>query len=232
MEQDANGSFLAVEIVTKAYVVVGRCTALIGQNRLIDLMNSSDFTDARITDAKVRVQTRLVDVLNSPDFTHLQITDAKVRGLANSGDVIAVDGPLFLDKERIVFASTLESPQEAAERRDAHRVDQVEKDKHPVLVFASPFRILGNAHLAKGADLRIALPRMFDAYLALTETKAVHENNNGLAWENDFIAVNGKRIDMVCSSPPQLWRAEPFAARGEAHTVDEQELQDVFGYPV
>ncbi len=204
MGEDNNLSFSAVEIITQAYVVVGRCVGL-------------------------TEQTRLIDLLNSRDFTHVQLIGAKVRGLAHSGDVAAVEGSLSVDRTRIVFASTLESPEQAAKRREAHRIDCVEKAKHPILVFASPFRILGNAYLVKGADPKVALPKLFDGFLAMTDTKAVHESGNGLAWENDFLVVNGRRMDMVCSAPPHLWRADEFASRAAAHVIDDLDLEEVFG---
>ena len=94
----------AVEIITDGYGVIGNCRGL--NERL-----------------------RLIDLLNNPEVTHLQLADVKVRQLLTSTEVIAADGPFFIDKESVVLGRSLASPEEEARRDEAHRFDHVEKAK-------------------------------------------------------------------------------------------------------
>lgn len=204
MTEDSTGSLGTVEIVTQRYAITGRCFG--------------------ITD-----YTRLIDLLNIRDVTHLQLSAVKVRELLHSNEVLAADGPLFLDKSSVVFARSLESPEIEAKRREAHRVDMVERAKYELLVFAAPFRILGNVHLVQDADLKIALPKLFESFLAMTEAKIIHEDNSDLVWEADFVVVNGGRIEMVSPSSPQAQpavvpQASPTRVAGEWET---QEISDL-----
>jgi hypothetical protein len=185
-------TFAAVEIVTQTHVVSARCGGL---------------TES----------TRLVDLLNNPDVSHLQLFEAKVSSLGGSGEMTATDGYLFLDKMRIVFASIDESPQEVARRKRAHEFDRVEKERHSVLVFAAPFRITGAVHVVRGADPGVALPRLFNSFLALTEARATHENDDSLLWEKEFIVVNGRHIEMIHSLAAQAAR---LPADGNGATLD------------
>jgi hypothetical protein len=177
MTSDSGGSIAAVEIVTQSYAITGCCHGLTEQMRLIDLLNNSQ-------------------------VTHLQLDSVKVRELLGCREVIATDGPLVIDKDSVVFARSLESPQAEEKRRETHRVDIVKRAAYLMLVFAPPFRILGNVYLVKDADFSVALPRLFDHFLAMTETKAVREGDGALAWDSKFMVVNGRRIEMVCVSPP------------------------------
>ena len=177
MTSDSGGSIAAVEIVTQSYMITGRCRGLTEEMRLIDLLSNSQ-------------------------VTHLQLDSVKVRELLDCREVIATDGPLVIDKDSVVFARSLESPQAEEKRRETHRVDIVKRAAYLMLVFAPPFRILGNVYLVKDADFSVALPRLFDHFLAMTESKAVCEGETGLAWDSEFIVVNGRRIEMVCVSPP------------------------------
>ena len=203
MTEDSSGSLAAVELVTQRYAITGRCHGI------------SEYT-------------RLIDLLNVRDVLHLQLRDVKVRELLHSSEVLAADGPLLVDKSSVVFARSLESPEIEAKRREAHRMDMVERAKYELLVFSAPFRILGNVHLVKDADLKIALPRLFESYLAVTEAKVVHEDDNYLVWEADFVVVNGRRIEMVSQSASQAQpAAEPQAS--PASTAGEREPQGDIG---
>jgi hypothetical protein len=177
MTPDSGGSSAAVEIVTQSYAITGCCHGLTQEMRLIDL-------------------------LNNPQVTHLLLDGVKVREIASSREVIAGDGPFIINKDSVVFARSLESPLAEEKRRETHRVDVVERAAHLMLVFAPPFRILGNVYLVKDADFSVAVPKLFDRFLAMTETKAICEGEGALAWEGKFIVVNGRRIEMVCVSPP------------------------------
>ena len=168
----------AVEVVTQSYAITGRCHGL-------------------------TEQVRLIDILNNPEETFLQFSNVKVRDLPGSTEVIAAEGPFLLDKRSIIFARSLESPERETKRRETNRVDYVEKAKSKLLVFAPPFRISGTAHLIKDADLSVALPRLFGSFLAMTKVTIAHEKDASLAWKDDFVVVNGPRIEMVCASPPE-----------------------------
>jgi hypothetical protein len=175
MSGELDSSLAEVEIVTQGYTVAGRCRGL--NERL-----------------------RLIDLLNNPEVTHLQLADAKVRQLLNAIDIIASDGPIFIDKQSVVLGRSLASPEAEARRDEAHRFDHVQKEKQPMLVFAPPYRILGNVYMFKDADPSIALPKLFEGFLAMTEVKTVHEGEGRLEWDDSFVVVNGRSIDMVCLS--------------------------------
>jgi hypothetical protein len=166
--------FSTVEVVTQTYVVEGRCRGLTEYQRLVDM-------------------------LNKPEVTHLQILDPKIRPFSDAAPIDIKSNHIVVDKMRIFFASTIESPQDASRRETLHRIDRVEKDAYRILVFAPPFRIEGTAHLARGADLTIALPKMSESFAALTDATIVHEADAGLTWEHGFLVVNGHRIEMACS---------------------------------
>jgi hypothetical protein len=201
MAEDSTGSLGVVEIVTQRYAITGRCLG-------------------------VTEYFRIIDLLNNPDMLHLQLSAVKVRELLHSKEVLAADGPLFIHKSFVVFARSLESAEIEAKRRESHRVDYVERAQYRLLVFAAPFRILGNAYMVKDADLRIAVPKLLESFVAMTEPRIVHEDNSDLLWESDFVAVNGKRVEMVSSSPLQAQpAAEPQAS--PARVAGEWEPQEI-----
>ena len=191
MIEHVDRPFSAIEVVTQTYVVNARCGAL---------------TES----------TRLVDLLNVPDVTHLQLFDPKVRCLGGSQEIAVPGSYLFLDKMRIVFASKSESPEEIERRRTTRGLDRVEKDKHDVIVFAAPFRITGTVYVVRGGDPLIALPRLFNGFLALTGAKVIHENDQNLTWENEFLVVNGRHIEMVCSATSQTVHSEQIGPQNAA----------------
>jgi hypothetical protein len=172
MARDIDSSLADVEIVTQDYSIVARCRGL--NERL-----------------------RLIELLNNPEMTHLQLADVRVRRLLTSQEVIAGEGPFFIHKQSVVMGRSLASPEAEARRNELHRLDYVEKAKQLMIVFAPPFRIVGNIQLVREADLTIAMPKLFDSFLAVTEASTVHEGASGLAWDDGFVVVNGRRIEMI-----------------------------------
>ncbi|MGD0115774.1 MAG: hypothetical protein ABSC13_07210 [Dehalococcoidia bacterium] len=173
-------SVTAVEIITRNYAVTGHCYGLSEHIRLIDL-------------------------LNVPKITHLQLTDATVRELTRSREVVSTKGLFLVERDSVVFGRSLESLEDAERRRETRHMDFVEKSQHRMLVFVPPFRITGKLHVIRDADLSVALPRLFEGFLAITDASVVHETESGVAWESGFIAVNGRCIEMVCPSLPAGW---------------------------
>jgi len=178
MWDDLNPS--EVEIVTRSYAITGRCRGLTEQVRLIDL-------------------------LNIDKFTHLQLTHVTVREFVGSREVISGEGLYLIDKSYVVFGRSIESPEKEARRRESRHIDFVERAKQQMLVFASPFRILGYLHTIRGADFAVALPRQFEGFVAITDAHVVHETESAEVWTSSFIAVNGRHIEIVCPSPPEDW---------------------------
>jgi hypothetical protein len=195
MADGLGSSVTAVEIVTKSYAVTGHCHGL-------------------------SEHTRLIDLLNVPRITHLQLTEATVREFAGSREVVSAGGLFLIDRDYVVFGRSLEPPEDEAQRRETRRIDFVEKAKHRMLVFASPFRIVGNLHVIKDADFSVALPRLFEGFLAMTDASVVHEVAGGVAWESGFIAVNGRYIEIVCPSLPADWSDFRAAASSETLRSD------------
>jgi len=201
--ENPGSTVAAVEIITEGQGIIGNCRGL--NERL-----------------------RLVDLLNNPEIIHLQLADVKVRQLLSSREVIAADGPMFIDKASVVLGRSLASPEEEARRSEAHRLDHVQKEKQLMLVFAPPFRIQGNIHIIKDADLTVVLPKLFEGFLAITEAKTIHEAECGLAWDDEFIVVNGRHIEMVCVVPPG-YRQVDLGGAGPAEKVEERDAQAVSG---
>lgn len=201
MAENTDPSIALVEIVMQGYAVEGRCRGL-------------------------NEHLRLVDLLNNPEITHLQMADVKVRQFPTFEEIVASDGPLFIDKESVVLGRSLASPEAEARRDEAHRFDHVEKAKQLMLVFAPPFRILGNIYIIKDADLSVALPKLFESFLAMTEAAIVRDGGNGLSWDNTFIVVNGQRIEMVCAVPPG-YRQVDLAGAGPTREAEESDAQQV-----
>jgi hypothetical protein len=172
MTEDIGSTLATVEVITKSYATTGNCRGL--SERL-----------------------RLIDLLNNPEITHLQLTDVKVRLLPNATEIVTGRGPIFIDKKSVILGRSLTSPEDEARREEAHRFDHVQKEKELMLVFASPYRILGNVYLVKDADPSIALPKLFEGFLAMTEVKTVQDGEGGVEWDDEFVAVNGRNIDMV-----------------------------------
>ena len=202
MAVDPDSSLADVEIVTQDYSIVARCRAL--NERL-----------------------RLIDLLNNPEMTHLQLADVRVRQLLTSQEVIAAEGPFFIDKQSVVMGRSLATPEAEARRNELHRLDHVEKTKQRMVVFAPPFRIVGNIQLVKEADLTIALPKLFESFLAVTEARTIHEGESGPAWDDEFIVVNGRHIEMVCVVPPG-YRQVQLAGAGPAAKIEERDTRQVF----
>ena len=140
----------------------------------------------------------------------------EIRGLSGSQEIAAPGSYLFLDKMRIVFASSVESPEELERRRRTREIDRVEKDKHHVIVFAAPFRITGTVYVVRGADPLIALPRLFNNFLAITGARVVHEQDDSLVWENEFLVVNGRHIEMICSATAQTVHSKQIGPQDAA----------------
>lgn len=201
MAENTDPSIALVEIVMQGYAVEGRCRGL-------------------------NEHLRLVDLLNNPEITHLQMADVKVRQFPTFEEIVASDGPLFIDKESVVLGRSLASPEAEARRDEAHRFDHVEKAKQLMLVFAPPFRILGNIYIIKDADLSVALPKLFEGFLAMTEAAIVRDGGNGFSWDNTFIVVNGQRIEMVCAVPPG-YRQVDLAGAGPTREAEESDAQQV-----
>jgi hypothetical protein len=178
---DTPGSTLAsVEIVLEGYSVTGNCRGLSEHLRLIDLFNN-------------------------PEITHLQLADVKVHHFLNALEIVAGAGPIFIDKQSVILGRSLASPEEEERRNAAHSLDFVQKEKQLMVVFAPPFRIRGNVHMISEADLTIALPKLFEGFLAMTEVSTVHEVLGGSKWDDQFLVVNGRRMKMLCLLP-ESWR--------------------------
>jgi len=201
MVEDTDPSIALVEIVMQGYAVEGRCRGL--NERL-----------------------RLIDLLNNPEITHLQMADVKVRRFPTLEEIVASDGPMFIEKESVVLGRSLASPEAEARRDEAHRFDHVQKQKQLMLVFAPPFRILGNIYVIKDADLSVALPKLFGSFLGMTEAAIVREGGNGLGWDSTFTVVNGQRIEMVCAVPPG-YRQVDLAGAGPTREAEESDAQQV-----
>jgi len=185
MVEDRPSTLASVEIITKGYAVIGDCRGL-GEH------------------------LRLVDLLNNPEVTHLQLSDVKVRQLLSDAEIIASDGPLFIDKDSVILGRSLASAEDEARRNAAHSLDYVQKDKQLMVVFAPPFRIQGNIYMIKEADFSIALPKLFESFLAMTEVSTTHEGRSDLKWDDQFVVVNGRSIEMVCALT-ESWH-DPAAA--------------------
>jgi hypothetical protein len=187
MVQQTANQLSTVEIVTQTCVVEGLCFGLTERQRLVDL-------------------------LNNPDVTHLQIFDPRVFDFTGEsiGGSQSAENYLFLDKERVVLANTVESVEAYERRQQAHDFDRVERDKLNCLVFAAEFEITGMIHVAKDADPRMAIPRLYHNFFVITDARATHMRES-LSWSRNFLVVNGRNIEILSMPPAAVWQAK----RGE-----------------
>ena len=173
MTADSGSTLAAVEIVTEGYSITGDCRGL-GEH------------------------LRLVDLLNNPEITHLQLADIKIRRLIGNVEIMTGKGPIFIGKDSVILGRSLASAEEEARRNEVHRFDFVQKDKQLMIVFVPPFRVQGNVHMIKEADFSVALPKLFEGFLAMTEVSTIHEGQGDLKWDDQFVVVNGQKMEMVC----------------------------------
>lgn len=184
MVQNLTDQMTTVEIVTQTCVVEGLCYGLTERQRLVDL-------------------------LNNPDVIQLQIFNPRVfdfRG-ESIGGAQSAESYLFLDKERVLLANTVESAQAYERRQQAHEFDQVERDKLNCLIFAAEFEITGMVHVAKDADPRMAIPRLFHSFFVLTDVKATH-NLEVLSWSRSFLVINGRNMEILSVPSVEAWQAK------------------------
>ena len=165
-----------IEAVTTNHVIVGRCAAIFGSIRLVDVLNRDPHV-LTLTECKSRTlrESRDLELLESPDSATITM----------------------IPKEQIVWARLLKLATDADEQRQAPTQDRIQKKPHPVIVLAPPFQITGNTHIAEAADVNLALTRLVRAFLPLTEARVVFEGGEAALCEDEVIVLNGRLVDAI-----------------------------------
>ena len=163
-----------VEVITSSHVFVGRCDEMTGSDR------------------------RLLDILNS-DSPLLVLADCRTRPLRDSTEPITLASTCFIPKARIVWARPLSAAVKVTKQQLV-----VNKETHPVLAFAPPFRVTGSAHILPGADPTAALARLVSAFLPITGAQATLDDDDSITWEADVILLNGRNMDVISAGASEL----------------------------
>ena len=160
---------LEVEFLTDTHRIIGYLP--IGEGRLSDILNLGR-EDWLILD---NVRTTPVDDLEAAPI---------VREFAR------------INKETIAFGIPHEPPSTREERQKIRPLEYVEKSRHQVLISLPPFTITGYLHLAKEADIRIALESLTRTFIPISEAQAAYIPNPSIKWTGEVIIVNRKRAQI------------------------------------
>jgi hypothetical protein len=158
-----------VEIATTSVILSGRCTAYEHSGRLADLLRQAPI---------------------------LVLTECEVRPLWQPSGPIVTRATCHVPVGHIVWARPIEEPGSASERHQGSEDDRVEKVPHPLVALARQFVISGKVHLVEGADPTLALERLAQGFLPITDAKVSSPANEAAGWEAPFIALNGSLVEL------------------------------------
>lgn len=148
---------------------------------------------------------RLLENLNNPALHHqIELHDPIVRPLYSADEQLALDVPLVVRREDVIFA-TFEGPHFT---RGLVRPPQVDA---PVLLLAPPFQIQGTVSIAPGAERSQALRGMVRGFFAVRDARVFAADGAPLG-EGEQIAVNGAAVQMFGATARHIAAAE--APRG------------------
>lgn len=185
-----------VTLVTATHAVQGECPQLKDFRKFEDLLNREP--------------------------AGLLLTHAWLRALTDDHDTPV--GPLAVRKSAIVFAWA-EEPQELRIRGDED-VTPLWQEKGPreLLLFAPPFRILGEVLAYPEATDDSLLGRLpLDRFFALSGARALYEPATSIYWSQDSLVVNGALVHAAFA----VARAEPngFGVEPRPEPTPEPEVE-------
>ena len=161
-------SSLHVELITEGFCIVGRLDVPSAQGRLVDILNFSD---------------EHVIVLH----------DVEVRRLGPESDEVFNCPTAHIRREAVILAIPHEQSSPSAEAQPP--LEYVAKEPHRVSFLTSAFTIVGNIHLAKGADINAVSPIRGLDFVPLTDAEATYLPDPTLVWKCAVIAVNATKAE-------------------------------------
>jgi len=136
---------------------------------------------------------RLLENLNNPTlFGCIELHQATVRPLYSGGDPLALDVPLLVRRDDVIFAA-FEGPYYT---RGLVRPPQVEV---PVLLLTPPFQVRGSVAMHPGADHTQALRNFVRGFFAVRDAEVLDSDGAPLG-EGEQIAVNGALVQMYSAT--------------------------------
>jgi hypothetical protein len=178
--QGATAQGIRIEVVTTSFVAAGRPAGM------------ADFD-------------RLMENLNNPAIArHIELASATVRPLYRAASPLAIDSPLLVKRDEIVFA-TFEGP--ATESSRAGDVAAT-----PCLMLLPPFQIQGDVAMPTEADRTQALRSLTDGFFAMLDAR-VYDADGYLLGEGERIVVNGAAVQMAAATKRHI---EAFAEQAGA----------------
>ena len=159
---------LHVELITEGFCIVGRLDVPSAQGRLVDILNFSD---------------EHVIVLH----------DVEVRRLGPESDEVFNCPTAHIRREAIILAIPHEQSSPSAEAQPP--LEYVVREPHRVSFLTSAFTIVGNIHLAKGADISAASPIRGLDFVPLTDAEATYLPDPTLVWKCAVIVVNAAKAE-------------------------------------
>jgi hypothetical protein len=159
---------LHVELITEGFCIVGRLDVPSAQGRLVDILNFSD---------------EHVIVLH----------DVEVRRLGPESDEVFNCPTAHIRREAVILAIPHEQSSPSAEAQPP--LEYVVREPHRVSFLTSAFTIVGNIHLAKGADIGAASPIRGLDFVPLTDAEATYLPDPTLVWKCAVIVVNAAKAE-------------------------------------
>ena len=159
---------LHVELITEGFCIVGRLDVPSAQGRLVDILNFSD---------------EHVIVLH----------DVEVRRLGPESDEVFNCPTAHIRREAVILAIPHEQSSPSAEAQPP--LEYVVREPHRVSFLTSAFTIVGNIHLAKGADINAVSPIRGLDFVPLTDAEATYLPDPTLVWKGAVIVVNAAKAE-------------------------------------
>jgi hypothetical protein len=153
--------------------------------------------DLWVTGSVPAVQSRLLDLLNDQDSSTMMLQDVLLVERNGSAEQTAAYAQLPLHE--ILFAL----PVREGRTRQAAK-DQflwVQTIERRVRVDVGPYRLVGNAHLRLGGDLRDMLQMLSARFYPLTEVTITRVDDPDFRQETPVALFNGGRLILAMPVP-------------------------------
>lgn len=166
---------------------------------------------------------RLLEQLNNRVLgEQLELHDATLRPLYRAGRPLAVDAPVVVRREQIIFCN-FEGPY------FTRGIVQPVRTSAPVLLLAPPFQIRGTMSFALEADRTQALRSELHRFFIVREARVFDAEGNELG-EGEQIIVNGAAVQMISATamhiPAAMSPAATHARVDDVMVDDDQEVEE------
>jgi len=144
-------------------------------------------------------QGRLVDTLNFHGEPIIVLHDVEAKRLEPKSDKVFNWPMAQIRREAIILAIPQENRLPATEAQ--HPLEYVAKEPHRVSFLLAAFAVIGDLHLARGADINAVSPVRGSDFVPLTDAEAVYLPDPALVWKAPVIIVNVARAQACCLGP-------------------------------